>query len=430
VVVGADAPTLRAAIAKAPPNTTVRPPPGRYEAPVRVTKPLTIRGAGPGATTVDAGGAGTAVRVESDRVAVTSLAVTGVGTQTVAVDDDAEGWDSTVERTYGRGDAGVAFLNTTGALAADLRVETPSNGVLVRDTARAAVTNVTVVGTAAEGAGYMGVMAMRSPAVVRNATFRGTLDAVYAHRADGLVVEDSRMEDARFGVHLMFTSGALLADNVVRETDTGLVVMTRPARNALVGNDVRRSDHGVVVVGSESYVADNVLADNRVGLRVESRTSRYEGNVLAGNGVGAVAASYVGSNRVAGNDFLDNGRHVRVASGPRRVWSVDGRGNYWDTARVAPGAAGPRDTYAPTDPVTARLDRPGHLTLARAPAFGAIRGLRGLVPGMRSGGVVDEAPAPAPINDRLLARAERAAPARQHPTARDESNATDTRTHD
>jgi len=89
-------------------------------------------------------------------------------------------------------------------------------------------------------------------------------------------------------------------------------------------------------------------------------------------------------------------------AGPRRVWSDGERGNYWDTATARRGPFATDRPYSPTDPVTAHLDRPGHLTLSRAPAVLALRALRGSVPGMRSGGVVDESPALAPTNpDRL-----------------------------
>jgi nitrous oxidase accessory protein NosD len=187
--------------------------------------------------------------------------------------------------------------------------------------------------------------------------------------------------------------------------DTGLVVMTRPARNALVGNDVRESTHGIVTAGADSYVADNVLVDNRVALKIGSRSSRYEGNVLARNDVGVTAANFVASNRVVGNDFLDNDDHVRVVAGPRRVWSAGGRGNYWDTADAGRGGVVAADRpYSPTDAVTADLHRPGHLALARSPAYLALEALRGAVPGMRDGGVVDESPAPEPVTGSPIGR--------------------------
>ncbi|MFC6872434.1 NosD domain-containing protein [Halobellus marinus] len=404
VVVGVDAPDIGTAVDRAPPNTTVYVPPGTYHERVEIDRPITLRGAGP-ATTLSAGGNGTAVTVRSDRVAVTDLAIDDVGTARIDIDADTEEWDGHVRGTYGRGDAGVAAVNTSSVVVADVSIRTPSNGVLLRETERSLVENLTVHGTAPDGDGYMGVMAMgAADAIVRNATVVGTLDGVYAHRSDGLVVRDSRMCDLRFGVHLMFTSESLLADNAARRAETGLVVMTRPTGNVLIGNDVRQSSHGIVTAGTDSYVARNRLVANDVGLEIGTRQSLYRHNVLVRNDVGADAASIVASNRVIGNDFLGNGRPATATGGSLRVWSGGREGNYWSRTDAVPDT---RDRqYRPTNPVDSRLGDPGAELLSNAPAVVALRELRGTVPGMRSGGIVDRHPEPRPVNpDRLtLAR--------------------------
>jgi nitrous oxidase accessory protein NosD len=405
VVVGDDAPTVAAAIDVAPPNTTVVVPTGTYTERVEISKPLTLRGHG-SETLLSGDGQGTVVTVNATGVAVTDLRIEGVGTETLDTGGDAEGWDSIVERTYGRGDAGVAVVDGSRVVVSRVHVDTPSNGILVRDADDVVVTNVTVRGDPTGGAGYMGVMAMRSPVVVRDSEFSGGLDGVYAHRADGLVVQNSTMRDARFGVHLMFTSDALVAGNAARNTSTGVVVMTRPSGNAVVGNDVRASSHGVVTAGADSYVARNVLVDNDVGLKIGSRTSLYRHNVVARNGVGVEATSFVASNRVVGNDFVDNDRHARAPAGPLRLWATADAGNYWDTA-VGLGADGSLSRpYRPTDPLDARLDEPGTTTLARAPVLVGLRALQGAVPGMRTGGIVDTHPEPTPVNPARIEQAE------------------------
>ncbi|WP_256290724.1 NosD domain-containing protein [Halobellus inordinatus] len=401
-VVGEDAPSIQRAVDAAPPNTTVYVPPGTYGERVRIDHPITLRGAGP-ETVVSAGSNGTGVTVTSDRVAVVGLAVTEVGTETIDVGNGSEAWDTHVKQTYGRGDAGVAFVNTSGALVADVTVRTPSNGVLLRQTNKTLVEDVTVHGTATDGAGYMGVMAMEATsAVVQHSTFSGTLDGVYSHRSNGLVVRDSRMRDVRFGTHLMFTSETLLAENVARDTDTGLVVMTRPSGNALVGNDVRDSGRGIVTAGSDSYVARNRLVGNEVGLEIGTRRSLYEHNVLLRNGVGADATGIVASNRVLANDFVDNDRPADATGGATRVWSSAGGGNYWARAAGGPVDAVDRP-YRPTSAVDARYGAPGTRLLSESPGLLALRELRGTVPGMRSGGIVDQRPAATPVNPDLLA---------------------------
>lgn len=66
-VVGEDEPTLRAAPVAAEPNTTIRLPPGTYDGPIEITKPVTIVGE---EATVVGDDNGTVVTVTADDVAV------------------------------------------------------------------------------------------------------------------------------------------------------------------------------------------------------------------------------------------------------------------------------------------------------------------------------------------------------------------------
>ncbi|MFC7081676.1 nitrous oxide reductase accessory protein NosL [Halorussus caseinilyticus] len=284
VVVGEDAPTLAAAVDAAPPNTAVRVPPGTYDAdrttddPLTIDKPLTLRGAG-NATHLRGDGTGTVVTATAPRVAVADLRISGVGGTLSAENvstDRADQWDYRVQLGYGYGDAGVTLDSANGSLVRNVSVDTPANGVVVRWSQNAVVENVTVVGSEEWTDGFMGVMVMRSRVVVQDSTFVGGRDGVYTHLADGLVVRDNRMvgrDGMRFGVHEMYTSGALVANNTATGTDMGVVVMTRPTGNLIVGNEVRDSYSGVNVGGRASYVAENVVVDNHYGLEAPSRTS-------------------------------------------------------------------------------------------------------------------------------------------------------------
>ena len=395
-VVGEDAPTLAAAVDAAPPNTTVLVPAGTYPANLTVDKPVTIRGVGP-ETHLRGDGNGSVLRVDSPRVAVVDLRITGVGNGTAVeeVPGDTEGWDVRVLSGYAYGDAAVEFDRANGSLVRNVVVETPASGFLVRWSDGLVVDGVSVDGTEEPLDGFMGVMTLASRVVVQDSTFRGGRDGVYSHRAHGMVVRDNRMADVRFGVHEMFTSRALLENNTVRRTAIGLVVMTRPSGNALVGNDVRESRSGLDVAGEASYVAGNTLADNIHGMGVLTRRSVWERNVLAGNEVGARAAALVPTNRVVDNDFLDNDRQVLASLGPRRVWTGADGGNFW---LGAPGEDRDGDgtldrAYHPTGAVDGVAHRAaGAPTLARSPALTALRTLQGSVPGLRTTGVVDTAP--------------------------------------
>jgi parallel beta-helix repeat protein len=411
VVVGEDEPTLAAAVAAAPANTTVRLPPGTYRSDgLAVEKPLTIDGVGP-ATRISGDGNGTVLRVNATDVAVTDLRIDGVGpvgSKPPRANGSDPGWSELIELAYGRGAAAVKLDGADGALIEDVLVDTPASGIITRNATGAVVSNLTLRGTDDPYEGFMGIVAMYGPLVVEDSTFVGGRDAVYTHRADGTVVRDSRMRDARFGVHLMYTSGTLLRNNTVRNESTGIVVMTRPAGNLVVDNRVRDSGFGLSSSGSASYYARNVVVDNEYGIDVSGTRSLYAHNTVVGNDYGLRGSTLLPTNLVTANDVLGNGRAVESELGPLRVWTVDGEGNYWGSmpARDEDGDGFYERSFHPTGPVDAHLhDAVGARTLARSPAVALARRVQGSVPGLRPTGVVDVAPRVSPARPAALAAA-------------------------
>jgi len=405
VVVGEDAPTVQGAVDEAPPNTTVVLPPGRYDERVTIDKPVTLRG--PGAT-LDGGGNGSVVTVTADRVGLVGFGVTGIGNDTVGNTTAAgDAWDATVTAAYGNSDAAVSAHNASAPYIADLAIETPASGIVLRRTPDAVVENVTVNGTDDWQDGFMGVVGMHADIVVQRSTFRGGRDGVYLHRADGTVVRDNTFLDGRFGTHLMYTSSTLVADNVARDQlYAGVVVMTNPVDNAIVGNDVRDSGSGIMLAGSQSYIAHNVIANTSRGLSANAGRSRYEHNVIYGSDIGIVAATVLPSNTVTENDFVANDRHAISGPGPLRWYTHDGRGNYWSGAYDLDADSGETlsQSYAPTDTVDRRLHRTDAAVVLRsAPSVRALRSLRGTTPGFRRGSIVDTQPLAEPANQKTIA---------------------------
>ncbi|MDS0223532.1 right-handed parallel beta-helix repeat-containing protein [Haloarcula sp. S1AR25-5A] len=407
VEVGTDAPTVQAAVDAAPPNTTVVVPAGTYDEQVTIDKPLTL--SGPRAT-LDGGGNSTVVTVTADRVGVTGFEIVGVGNATVSdptkADDSA--WDATVTTAYGNSDAAVTGRNASGLYVANLTVETPASGVVLRRASGAVVENVTVNGTADWQDGFMGVIGMHGSIVVQDSAFNGGRDGVYLHRADGTAVRNNTFRDNRFGVHLMYTSRSLVADNVARGQEyAGVVVMTNPVANTIVGNDVRHAGSGVMLAGSQSYIAHNVVVDTTQAMSTNADRSLYEHNVIYGNDIGVRASTVVPSNIVTANDFIANDRHAVSGPGPLRVYTHDGRGNYWSGAYDLTGGAGSALTqsYSPTDSVDRRLHQTdAAIVLRSAPSVRGLRALRGTTPGFRRGSIVDRAPLADPANPETVRR--------------------------
>ncbi|THE64713.1 nitrous oxide reductase accessory protein NosL/NosD [Salinadaptatus halalkaliphilus] len=407
VVVGDDTATVQAAIETAPPESTVLVPNGTYDEHVEIDRPITLAGAGD--ATIRGNGTETVVTVTADRAAVADLQIDGVGntTQPEPEDDPADAED-VLEMAYGHGDAGIEVDDANRPLVENVSIRTPATGILLRESPNATIRTATVVSTADDTDGSMGVLTMRSPdTVVADATLANGRDGVYAHRSDGLVVRHSSLENHRIGVHLMYTSEVILADNEITTVRSSAIdVMTAPEHNAIVGNRIRDATQGVVMAGSHSYVAENVITDTDVGITTGAGNSIYERNVVAGNADGVQASQLLPTNEVVDNDFVANHRHATAQLGSRRHWTAAGSGNYWHGAVGASDGRTLERSYAPTDPVDERLHRvDGAATLTRAPALDAQASVEGAVAGLRGSQVVDTAPRCEPANPDLLEEA-------------------------
>lgn len=405
LVVGQDAPTIRAAINASEPGQTIRVPAGtyEYEEPLRIDRPVTIEG--PDAT-IRGDGNGSVITVTSDSVAITGLSIEGVGSSTDPSEGevDQEQWDAFIEAGYGHSDAAIEAENVSELYVADLDIETPTSGVVLRDVENAVVERISVLGSDDHRDGFMGVLSIRSPAVVQNSTFEDGRDGIYIHRGSGSVIRNNRFVSNRYGVHLMYTSDSLIADNVAREAAFGgATIMTNPSGNAVVGNDIRNSMSGLDLSGTHTYVAENTLADNNRGILGGTDRSLYERNVLYGNELGFRTGTIRPSNRVVKNDFVANDRPVKVGAGPLRIWNHDGEGNYW-SGRPAAFSDGP---YSPTAPLDSNLNADGVGTLASSPAATALEVVRDTVAGSRQSEILDTAPRSEPVRPRTIDELER-----------------------
>jgi nitrous oxidase accessory protein NosD/nitrous oxide reductase accessory protein NosL len=407
VVVGEDAPTLASAIERAPPNTTVQIPPGEYETNLTVSKPLTLRGAG-AETVLTGDGNGTVLTVNATDAAVTSLRITGVGDVGVrqGAADNGSAWDRRIRLVYGYGDAAIRLADAHRSLVENVTIETPANGVVALNSSGAVVRNVTVNGSDTWEEGFMSTLAMYSRMVVEDSTFHGGRDAVYTHYADGIVVRDNEMTGMRYGLHEMYTSDALAANNTMRDTDAGIILMTRPVGNVQVGNDVRDSQLGILTVGAASYTLENTMVNNEIGLSIGTSRSVYRKNTVVGNEIGVRSSTLLPTNDVFDNDVVGNEESVGVELGTLNIWAVEGRGNYWGPI---PGLDRDGDgvidrTYRPANAVDrcARHSAGGY-ALSHAPTLDAIRQFQRALPGLRKSTVVDPAPLADPARPERLA---------------------------
>lgn len=397
VVVGVDEPTLEAAIEAAPPNTTVLLPPGTYEGPVVVNESVTLRGEN---ATIVGTGNGSVLTVRASDVAISGLSITGVGGERQKENVSVEGWDSHTVEAYGYADSGVVVDDADRVLVFRTEIETPTAGITVRNSEATVVDTVSVSGAEVWEDGFMGVTTIRSPIVLQNSTFVDGRDGVYMHRSPGVTIRENRFVGGRYGAHFMYTSNGLVANNCATgQKYAGVVLMTSPTGIAITENTIVESGQGIVTSGSDSYVGENLVVGTRQAISTNARNSLYTRNTVVGNDVGVRAASIIPTSRVVRNDIVDNHKQVNVGTGPLRIWSDDGAGNYWgaevDTDRE----------FVPSDAVDGRLHRdPAARTIAASPVVRGIRELRTTAPGMRPATVVDAHPRSDPVNETRLER--------------------------
>lgn len=411
VVVGRDAPTIQAAIARAPPNTTVLVPPGRYDVnDLRIEKPLTLLGAGRNATRLVGDRNGSVIFASAQRTAIANLSLAGVGPNRSGVERPPEDVRASrndslfnMRKVHAYGDAGVVFDTSRRSLVSNVTIHTTSNGVIARDSPNVTVSNLTVYGTKRWQDGFLGVSAVGSRVVVQDSRFLGGKVGVFALDASGSVVRNSSMEGMMVGSFDLFSRDLLVAGNHIEDTAYGVYVETRSFDTAVVANDVRNSANGLIVAGSANYVAGNLLAKNDRAIVVEGHYTLYTRNLLGFNDVGFRAAGLLPTNRVGRNDVAAN-RQAAVASAHNvlHVW----RGNYWASApgvrRTATGHL--KRAFYPTSPVDGAVDRVRYApVVAHSPALAAVRQLRRLVAGLQASGVVDPAPLAHPVRPEEVA---------------------------
>ncbi|SFK66303.1 Nitrous oxidase accessory protein NosD, contains tandem CASH domains [Halogranum rubrum] len=407
--VGEDAPNVSAAIAAAPPNTTVYVPPGQYETTeLVVTKPLTIVGAG-NETVIRGDGTGSVVHVRADNVAIHNLRVAGVGdigSRSPERANQSVNWDTNIQLAYGYGDAAVVLDGSNNSVVSNVHIKTASSGIIVRESNRSVIDNVTVDGAPTPNEGFMGAILIDGRSIVQDSTFRDGRDGIYTHRADGSVIRYNRMEGGRYGVHEMYTSRTLVTRNDARDTQTGIIVMGRPTENIVIHNAVRDSVIGIVSAGGNSLYANNTIVHNRDGLRVTGDQNIFMDNVIVSNDVGIKTNEILPANWVLRNDVVGNAKSVDSQLGPLRTWTYRGIGNYW-----GPLPLPDRDddgvydrAYEPTGTVDSRLGTTsGGTTLAQSPAAATLRRVRDVVSGLRQSGVIDTAPRTVPFHPQRLA---------------------------
>jgi nitrous oxidase accessory protein len=311
-------PTIAAALAHAGPGAHVIVRPGIYREPtLTIAVPLTLEGDG---ATLDGEGAHGLIVVAADDVTVRGLVLRNTGASRVE--------DRAALRVEGRHRCTIERNRVEDALFA-IYLSGVSD-CTVRD-------NVILGEERYQSLSGNGIHVWQSERVhLLDNRVRGHRDGIYFEFVKNGDVRGNVIErNQRYSLHFMFSDDCQYAQNVFRQSGAGVAVMyTRRVhmlRNRFEHN-WGSSTYGLLLKDiNESEIVDNVFIGNSVALHLEgSNGNRIAGNEFSDNGWALRVLANAQDNRITGNAFIANS--FDVATNSRQNFSTFTE-NYWDRYR-------------------------------------------------------------------------------------------------
>jgi nitrous oxidase accessory protein len=371
---------LQAVLDAAAPGDIVLLGEGVFAGPIRIEKPLILRGGG---GVIDGGGEGTALLVSAPGVRVEGVMVRNSG-EDVGRSDSCIYVEASATGAVLKGNVltrcgfGIWIHEADGVQVVENRVESREE---LRTTDR--------------GNGIH--LFNSSHLVVRDNVVTNARDGIYVAATEDSLIEGNTTSRVRFGIHYMYSYRNTVKGNVADHNTVGIalmesrylvVVQNRASdnrRNGLLFRDVLESEirqnrlerNGIGMFffsSTENVIEDNWILDNEVGLKIwaGSRRNRLVGNVIRGN---REQVFYVGAED--------------------QEWGVEGRGNYWsDYLGWDQNGDGVGDRPHRVDSFTAGLlyQYPSAALLLRSPALETLAHLADRLPMLRTPTIIDRSP--------------------------------------
>jgi len=305
---------LQPLIDQAEENAVISPPAGTYRGPVVIDKPLTLDGRGE--VTIDAGGKGTVVLLDTDGATLKGLRLIGSG-------DSHNDIDAGVQV---RGDFNVVKDNV---------IEDCLFGIDLQQSSSNRIRSKAVD------------LGVRGDSIRLWYSFKNRVEENYIRDSRDLVVwysADNRItgNDARGGrysLHFMYSKANLVEGNHFEDNAVGIFLMYSDGvvvRDNLIARAVGPTGLGIgFKETSDVTIERNRVLYNAVGLYIDvspyqpETTNRLTGNLVAYNGVGVQWNADWTGNEFRDNRFVANLTQVAVAgasTAKRNLWE----GNHWD----------------------------------------------------------------------------------------------------
>lgn len=310
---------LQPLIEKANPGDTLTLEPGVYAGPIIIDKPLTIDGQNH--ATIDAGGKGSVVYLDTDGALLKNLHLTNSGTSHNDIDAGVQV----------RGNFNVIRDNIIDDALFGVDLQQSENNIVRRNHISSKAVDLGMRGDAIRlwysfnnkvtdntvtDSRDMVVWYSKDNVIARNSATRGRYSLHFMYSQENLV-EDNKFFDNSVGIFLMYSDGVIIRNNYIAQATgaTGMGIGFKETSEVTVeGNKVLYCGTGLYLDVSP-YQPDT--------------TNKISDNLIAYNGIAITFLNDWTGNVIENNSFKGNLTQVTVQgadTAKRNVWD----GNYWD----------------------------------------------------------------------------------------------------
>ncbi|KRT55286.1 nitrous oxide reductase family maturation protein NosD [endosymbiont of Ridgeia piscesae] len=313
-------PSFQALIDAADPNGTLIPPPGTYAGPVTIESAITIDGQGK--VTIDAGGKGSVIYLDTDGATLKNLHLTNSGESHNDIDSGIQV----------RGNFNVIKDNVIDNTLFGIDLQQSENNLVQRNRISSKPFDLGMRGDSVR-------LWYSFNNKITDNIIRNSRDMVVWYSADNLIARnDSR--GGRYSLHFMYSKYNEVLENHYENNSVGIFLMYSDGvqvKNNYIAHAQGPTGMGigfketsdVDIVGNQIlYCATGIYLD--ISPYDPDTTNRLKNNLIAYSGIGMLFLNDWTGNTLEGNSFKGNITQVAVSGAGKTANRNDWLGNYWD----------------------------------------------------------------------------------------------------
>jgi len=312
-------PSFQALVDATAPGTLLSPPAGTYAGPVVISDPIIIDGRGE--VTIDAGGKGSVVSLETDGATIKNLRLTNSGESHNDVDSGV----------LVKGNFNVIKNNVIDNSLFGVDLSQSENNIVRGNRISSKDFELGVRGDAIR-------LWYSFNNKITDNIIRNSRDTVIWYSRDNLIARNDA-RGGRYSLHFMYSQYNEVVDNYYQDNSVGIFLMYSDSV-IVKGNTIAHAAGAVGMGIGFKETSDVEVSGNRIlycatGLYLDvspyqpDTTNRIHDNLIAYSGIGILFLNDWKGNDIRGNRLKGNITQVAV-SGARTAKRNNWHGNYWE----------------------------------------------------------------------------------------------------